>query len=64
MRACLDQTATHLVNRPAGGIPMMRGTFGISKGAARVLLSFIRYYGDRYGIPFYWFGECRLCSNV
>ena len=38
MRTCLDETATHLVNRP-GGIPMMRGTFGVSKGEARAALA-------------------------
>ena len=34
---CLDEMATQLVNRP-GGIPMMRGTFGVSKGEARAAL--------------------------
>ena len=38
MRTCLDEMATHLVNRPCG-IPMMRGTFGVSKGVARAALT-------------------------
>ena len=38
MRTCLDEMATHLVNRPCG-IPMMRCTFGVSKGVARAALT-------------------------
>ena len=38
MKTCLDEMATHLVNRPCG-IPMMRGTFGVSKGVARAALT-------------------------
>ena len=38
MRTCLDEMATHLVNRPCG-IPMMRGTSGVSKGVACAALT-------------------------